>query len=409
MITADPNDASAHYERGRKLADQEHFDKAIEQYRKADELSQGDPPQRKRVLLNWGRALRLRGRYDEAAEKYGEALGIDPKCPWDYYGLGRVLADQERFDEAIEQYRKADELWQKDQSKNRKYALSNWGNALRLKKKDYGEAAGKYQEAIGIDKDYPAPHHGLGLVLADQDRFAEAIPLYQKAYDLLPRDESKKRISVLYRWAVALHQLNYYDLAAGKYKEAIEIDEDDPSAYFGLCLVLADQDRFAEAIPLYQKAYECWQKTGGEHPKFFPYYWAEALRHCKSYDEAAKKYQEIINVDLKYPWAYYGLGLVLADQEHFNEAIVQYQKADKLWKTSNSKDRKYALYNWGDALRLQKHYDEAAEKYREAIGIDSNDPDAYNGLGRVFADQERFDDAIAQYKKADELCQRTDP
>src|SRR5205807_9456768 len=104
---------------------------AIEKYRKADQLwERAGSKDRKFALSNWAHVLRLQDRCDEAAGKYQEAIGIDPEYPAVYNNFGNALLDQERFDEAIEKYRKADHLWQKTGSKDRKFALWNWGSAL---------------------------------------------------------------------------------------------------------------------------------------------------------------------------------------------------------------------------------------------------------------------------------------
>jgi tetratricopeptide (TPR) repeat protein len=260
---------------------------------------------------------------------------------------------------------------------------------------------------LGIDPEYPWAYYGLGRVLADQERFDEAIEQYRKADELWQKDRSQQRQRVLLNWGRALRLKERYEQAAEKYRETIGIDPECPWAYYGLGRVLVGQERFDDAIEQYRKADELWQKTGSKDRKFALRAWADALRLQEHYDEAVRKYQEAIGIDPGYPAAYNNFGNALLDQERFDEAIEQYRKADELWQKTGSKDRKFALSNWADALRLQKHYEQAAEKYREAIGIDSEYPDAYNGLGAVLADQERFDEAIEQYRKADELWQKT--
>ena len=130
---------------------------------------------------------------------------------------------------------------------------------------------------------------------------------------------------------------------------------------------------------------------------------ATGPRPCGSknlYEEAAKKYGEAIAVDPNYAPAYNGLGVALAGQERFDDAIEQYRKAAALWESTGSPDRKFALRYWGEALRLKKLYEESAKKCGEAIAVDPNFADAYNDLGLALADQERFDEAIEQYRKA---------
>jgi tetratricopeptide (TPR) repeat protein len=138
------------------------------------------------------------------------------------------------------------------------------------------------------------------------------------------------------------------------------------------------------------------------------------LDHTKGYDlyfdgrhaEAEAIFRNAVQANPDYPDAYNLLGLVLAAQELFEEAIGQYGKAATLWQKAGSTDRKVALINWGDALRLKKLYGQAAEKYREAIAVDPDYPNAYNSLGRALAAQELFEEAIGQYGKADALWQK---
>jgi tetratricopeptide (TPR) repeat protein len=228
-MTADLNEASAHNDRGRVLADQKLFDDAIEQYRKADELWQKNQSKdRKLVLCNWAEILRLQKHYGQADEKYREAISIDPDDPRTYVQLGVVLVDEARIDDAIEQYRKADELWRKNESKDRKHALYSWANALHQQKL-YEQAAEKYREAIGIDPEFSDAHHGLGAVLADQDLHEQAIEQYRKADELWRKNESEDRILTLPNKADALRRQQ-----AEKYREDIGIDPEYPDAPIGL-------------------------------------------------------------------------------------------------------------------------------------------------------------------------------
>src|SRR5208337_4451457 len=72
--------------------------------------------------------------------------------------------------------------------------------------------------------------------------------------------------------------------------------------------------------------------------------------------------------------AWYLWGIVLHNQNKYDEAIAKYQKAIEL-------DPKFALayYNWGVVLDDQKKYDEAIAKYQKAIELDPKYALAYNG------------------------------
>ena len=80
------------------------------------------------ALCNQADALREQEYYEQAAGKCQEAIDLDPEFPNAYNSLGQVRAAQERFDEAIELFRRADALWQKHESKDRKRALCHWAD-----------------------------------------------------------------------------------------------------------------------------------------------------------------------------------------------------------------------------------------------------------------------------------------
>jgi tetratricopeptide (TPR) repeat protein len=339
-------------------------------------------------------------------------MTADPHDARAHFDLGKERAAQGLFDDAIEQFRKAYELWQKDQSHERKRALCSWADALRSQK-HYNEAAGKYQEALGIDPAYAEAYNGLGNVLVEQERFDEAIEQYRKADKLWRKDQSKERKRVLWNWANALRLKKDYEKAANKFQEALDFDPEYLDAYNGLGAVLVDQQRFVEAIAQYREADERWLKKEPKDKdrKYTLWDWAEALCWQKRYDEAAEKYKEAEDWDPDDPGTYNYFGLILAEQGLFDRAIEQYRKADEAWlkKEPKDKDRKYTLWDWAEALRSRKLYKQAAEKCQEAVDSDPEDPFTYNRLGLVLVDQERFDDAIAQYRKADERWLKKEP
>ena len=405
--TVDRRDASGLNDLGLTLAAQERFDDAIEQYRKAAALWETTgSPDRKFALYNWAEALRLKKLYEESARKYGEAIVVDPKFAPACNGLGLALAGQERFDAAIKQYRKATALWGAAGSPDRKFALRNWGSALRSKKL-YEESARKCGEAIAIDANFALAYNDLGLALADQERFDDAIEQYRKAAALWETTGSPDRKFALRYWACALGSKKLYEESARKCGEAIAIDPNFAPACNDLGLALAGQERFDDAIEQFRKAVALFERAGSPDRKFALRNWAEVLRSKKLYEEAAKKYGEAIAVDANFALAYNDLGLGLADQERFDDAIEQCRKAAALWETTGSPDRKFALCNWARALGSKKLYEEAARKCGEAIAIDPNFAPAYNDLGLALAGQERFDDAIEQYREAVALWETT--
>ena len=251
-----------------------------------------------------------------------------------------------------------------------------------------------------VDRRDASGLNDLGLTLAAQERFDDAIEQYRRAIALWgrpgPPTGSLRCTTGPRPWARRSSTRSRQGSTA---KPSSSIQNFAPACN-GLGLALAGQERFDAAIEQYRKAAALWEATGSPNRKLALCNWAEALGSKNLYEKAAKKYGEAIAVDPNYAPAYNGLGVALAGQERFDDAIEQYRKAAALWELTGSPDRKFALRYWGKALRLKKLYEELAKKCGGAIAVDPNFADAYNDLGLALADQERFDEAIEQYRKA---------
>src|SRR5262249_1121397 len=176
-----PDDPDLHNALGVLLESQEHFDQAIDHYAEAARRwEKAGSPNHKVAIRNWGDALRGKMLYAEAAEKYRQAIDLDPEDPSSYCSLGLALEGQEQFEEAIRQYQEADERFRKAGSPLRRTALIAWANALRSQER-FDEAVTKFSAAVEIDpEDYTALFlYGVGLVGCAQ--YGDAVAQFQKA------------------------------------------------------------------------------------------------------------------------------------------------------------------------------------------------------------------------------------
>jgi hypothetical protein len=106
-VTADPDEASAHNDRGPRLADQELFDQAIQEYRQADKLWQkAASKDRKRTLCNWADGLREQEHYEppRGARRPSASIG---NFPTPMALLGKCARRRSALMK-LEQYRQAD-------------------------------------------------------------------------------------------------------------------------------------------------------------------------------------------------------------------------------------------------------------------------------------------------------------
>jgi tetratricopeptide (TPR) repeat protein len=146
-----------------------------------------------------------------------------------------------------------------------------------------------------------------------------------------------------------------------------------------------------------------------DHRKFALTNWSDALLVKKLYGQTAEKCREAIAVDPDYPNAYNLLGLALAAQELFEEAIAQYSKADTLWQKAGSTDRKFALCNWGRVLGGQERFEDAVAKYALAIKVAPEDASAFFNYGNGLAACRKIPGCNRTVRQSAALLDREDP
>ena len=116
--------------------------------------------------------------------------------------------------------------------------------------------------------------------------------------------------------------------------------------------------------------------------------------------EAQEEFQRAVNADSNYAEARHNLGLAMAEQGRFDEAIVQYRKALSLpiYPTPE-----IAYYNLGRTYSQLKKPKEAEEALRAAIQLSPKLVAAYYELGVVLTGQGRRDEARAAFRAARDL------
>lgn len=94
----------------------------------------------------------------------------------------------------------------------------------------------------------------------------------------------------------------------------------------------------------------------------------------------------------------YFLGVNLYNSEHFQYALLDFDKAVQL------DPGLVAAWSYqGDTLQELGKYDLAIESYNKAIALDSNNALAYEKRGAIYGEQENYPQAIADLQKAIEL------
>ena len=120
---------------------------------------------------------------DRAEQMYRRAIELNPNNATAHHWFSGLLAALGRTDEALSNAERAADLDPLSAIVQRNLAF-----ALELQGR-FSEAASHERRAIEIDPTMPTPYGGLGLLMAYAwNRFADAVPLVQKAMELDPSD-----------------------------------------------------------------------------------------------------------------------------------------------------------------------------------------------------------------------------
>ncbi len=137
-------------------------------------------------------------------------------------------------------------------------------------------------------------------------------------------------------------------------------------------------------------------------PKFAWAYFKLGVAWYKQHelDKAIANYTRAIEVDPKFANAYFKRGVALEGKDKLDEAMADYTRAIEI-------DPKFAqaYYNRGVILEVKGKLDEAMADYAMAIEFDSKFAEAYNNHGAAWADKGYLDKAIADMAKAAALDQ----
>ena len=110
-------------------------------------------------------------------------------------------------------------------------------------------AIAAYRRALEIDPQQPAALNGLGLLLARQGRWGEAVPLFEQALR-----EDPSLADAHYNLGVAFNAIGKSDLARQQFKAALDGDPLHADALHALGALLTDENQLSEAEQLLRRA-----------------------------------------------------------------------------------------------------------------------------------------------------------
>ena len=176
-----PDSFEAHANIGFILIKLGRFEEAETHLRRAIALN----PQGRDAHLNLGEALYNQARHEEALEATRVAIEQAPDLSEAYANLGVILKALGRYDEAIDALAQAAVL---DPASPQAAELHVHMGQAAQKNGQPEAAAGYYIQALELDPHHAQALHWLAMLRAKQQRFDEALELFQRLIDIDPND-----------------------------------------------------------------------------------------------------------------------------------------------------------------------------------------------------------------------------
>jgi Flp pilus assembly protein TadD len=192
---------------------------------------------------NFGRMLALRGKFDEAASHFGQAIRIRPAYAIAHNNLGLALASQGQLEEATRQYQEAIRLRPRyaDPHYNLGLTLAGQGKLV--------EAVSEYRRALELRPDLGPAHQSLAVALSDLGQWPEALEHFRDGVRINP-DSAEAHTGL----GIALARGGDLPGAIRHFREAVRLQPDDPRAHNNLGLALAQQGQLPEATLHFREA-----------------------------------------------------------------------------------------------------------------------------------------------------------
>ena len=245
------------------------------------------------------------------------------------------------------------------------------------------------RQVVGAVPDFYVAWGNLGLCLAEQGRFDEAVGCYQKVLTHDPDD-----MSALLNLAAARKAQNRIKEAEESLQQALQIEPDSADAWYALAGLSLHRGRAVEALSRYQQAVESDPEHAAAHRGL-----GDLLSEMGRLDESLEQYELSLKSDPQLVAALVNQGTVLARLGRLEAAANAFQAALKI-----SPQDGLAHANLGRVLMQNKRIAEAIVHFNQAIETVPNDPLALMNLAWILATSK--DAKLRDGARAVELARR---
>ncbi len=300
--------------------------RAIEQYREINRLDSSDTES----ALWLARLYRLKNEHDKAERVLRSILKADPENELAVEQLTQLLMDEGKAAEAVA-------LLEGIAGHSPSPVLLDLLGDAYTQAHDLAKAEQAYRKAQELDPSELSHQRGLGQTLLAEEKYAEALAVYQKLSDLMPDDSDVYlRIAQIYR---ELHQL---DKAENNLVKARQYAPGSLEVMYNEAMLYQAQGRFEDAIRVLSDA-------------------ATGVKAQPAAQPARRRSLAIL---------YQQLGQLYRDTQNYQAAVYTYEELGHLGEEEDRRARMMIM----DTYRVAKDLTKALAAGKEALTKYPADP-----------------------------------
>src|SRR6266704_2206852 len=327
-------------------AQSETVSRAIEQYREINRL---DPSDTESAL--WlARLYRLKNQHDKAEQVLKSILKNDPENEPAVEQLTQLLMDQGKSSEAVT-------LLEGITSHSPSAVLLDLLGDAYTQTHELAKAEAAYRKAMELDPSELSHQRGLGQTLLAEEKYSEALKVYQKLSDVTPDDSDVYlRIAQIYR---ELHQL---DKAEENLVKARQYAPGNLEVMYNEGMLYESQGRYEDAIRVL----------------------SDAVSGIKGQSTTMPSRRRMLSI------FYQQLGQLYREDQNYQAAIYTFEELGHL---GDEEDRRARLMIM-DTYRAAKDLPRALQTGKEALAKYPADPGIRTSYALLLGENEQTDDAV---------------
>ena len=356
LLKRDPNDLQTRRLLGRiylrslgdltSTAQSEMAARAIEQYKEVYRL---DPSDSESAL--WlARLYRLRNEHDKAEDVLRTLLKQDPDNETAIEQLTQLLLDEGKSADAVL-------LLESTTSRTPSPTLLDLLGDAYTQTHDLAKAEAAYRKATELDPSELSHTRGLGQTLLAEEKFADALAVYQKLADLMPDDSDVYlRLAQIYR---ELHQLDH---AEENLLKARQYAPGSLEVMYNEAMLYEAQGRYEDAIRVL----------------------SDAVTGLKSQSTVLPSRRRSLAI------LYQQLGQLYRDMQNFQAAIYTFEELGRLGEEEDRRARVLIM----DTYRAAKDLPKALQAGKDALAKYPSDPTLRTSNALLLGENGQTDEAV---------------